>query len=74
MSGTPRKHKAVVRLSRVDAQRLERGEISDPAEALHLNDRRITESAPREVAPKVQARDANEQRLLADRPPHFGNL
>ena len=74
MSDAPRKHRAVVRLSRVDRERLERGEISDPTDALHLNDRKVTESAPREVAPKVRARDANEQRLLSDRPPHFGNL
>ncbi len=74
MSDSPRKHKAVVRLSRVDQERLERGEIDNPTQALHLNDRKVTESAPREVAPRVQAHDANEQRLLSDRPPHFGNL
>ncbi len=70
----PRKHKAVVKLSRVDQERLERGEISNPTEALHLNDRRVTESEPAAVEPSVRPRDANEQRLLADRPPHFGKL
>ncbi|MFT0846143.1 hypothetical protein VR010_00105 [Actinomycetaceae bacterium L2_0104] len=74
MSDPSRQHRAVVRLSRVDRERLERGEIADPTDALHLNDRKVTESAPREVAPSVRARDANEQRLLSDRPPHFGNL
>lgn len=69
-----RTHKAVVRLSRVDQERLERGEISTPTEALHLNDRRVTESEPAAVEPTVRPRDANEQRLLADRPPHFGKL
>ncbi len=69
-----RRHKAVVRLSRIDQERLERGEISNPTEALHLNDRRVTESEPIAVEPRVRARDANEQRLLTDRPPHFGKL
>ena len=45
----PRKHKAAVRLSRIDRERLERGEISNPTEALHLNDRRVTESEPAAV-------------------------
>ena len=68
-----RKRRAAVRLSRVDAERLARGEIANPEEALHLNDVRETRSLQREE-PAVAARDANERRLLGDRPPHFGSL
>lgn len=74
MSDGERRHKGVVRLSRVDRERLERGEIADPTEALHLNDRKVTESAAHEISSAVTARDANERRLLDDRPPHFGKL
>ena len=68
-----RKRRAAVRLSRVDAERLARGEIANPEEALHLNDLRETRSLQREES-SVAARDANERRLLGDRPPHFGSL
>lgn len=68
-----RKRRAAVRLSRVDAERLARGEIANPEEALHLNDLRETRSLRREES-AVAARDANERRLLGDRPPHFGTL
>lgn len=68
-----RKRRAAVRLSRVDAERLARGEIANPEEALHLNDLRETRSLQREES-AVAARDANERRLLGDRPPHFGSL
>lgn len=62
-----------VRLSRVDRERLERGEIDTPEEALHLNDARTVSSAPHEVK-GVEARDAQERRLLGDLPPHFGKF
>ena len=68
-----RRRRAAVRLSRVDAERLARGEIANPEEALHLNDLRETRSLQREES-AVAARDANERRLLGDRPPHFGTL
>ena len=68
-----RKRRAAVRLSRVDAERLARGEIANPEEALHLNDLRETRSLQSEES-SVAARDANERRLLGDRPPHFGSL
>lgn len=68
-----RKRRAAVRLSRVNAERLARGEIANPEEALHLNDLRETRSLRREES-AVAARDANERRLLGDRPPHFGTL
>lgn len=68
-----RKRRAAVRLSRVDAERLARGEIANPEEALHLNDLRETRSLQCEES-AVAARDANERRLLGDRPPHFGSL
>lgn len=69
-----RKHRAVVRLSRVDAERLERGEIAIPEDALHMNDRRVTTSLELGAVSGVEARDANERRLLEERPPHFGNF
>ena len=70
-----RRHgRAAVRLSRVDRERLERGEISTPEEALHLNDAGQATSAAHEVKPAVEAKDANERRLLGERPPHFGKL
>ncbi|MCF2706961.1 hypothetical protein I6E29_06730 [Arcanobacterium haemolyticum] len=69
-SGGRRHHRAAIRLSRVDRERLERGEISQASEALHLNDAAGTRAARR----AVEARDANERRLLEDRPPHFGAL
>ncbi len=62
-----------VRLSRVDRERLERGEISTPEEALHLNDAGAPQSAQHEVK-KLEPQDANERRLLGDLPPHFGKL
>ncbi len=65
-----RRHSLAIRLSRVDRERLERGDISEPTQALHLNDTART----REKRPSIQARDANERRLLEDRPPHFGAL
>ena len=68
-----RRRRAAVRLSRVDAERLARGEIANPEEALHLNDLRETRSLQSEES-SVAARDANERRLLGDRPPHFGSL
>lgn len=74
MSEKKQRGRAAVRLSRVDRERLERGEIATPEEALHLNDAGIAVSSEHEVAPKVQAKDANERRLLNDRPPHFGKL
>lgn len=73
LQATKRKRRAAVRLSRVDAERLARGEIANPEEALHLNDLRETRSLQREES-AVAARDANERRLLGDRPPHFGSL
>ena len=73
-ASSPRRRRAVVRLSRLDAERLARGEISSPEEALHLDDPKATRSAMREERHGVVARDAGERRLLENRPPHFGSL
>jgi hypothetical protein len=62
-----------VRLSRVDRERLERGEIATPEEALHVNDARESVSAPHEV-PHIEPHDAEERRILNEVPPHFGKL
>lgn len=73
-ASSPRRRRAAVRLSRLDAERLARGEISSPEEALHLDDPKATRSAMREERHGVVARDAGERRLLENRPPHFGSL
>ena len=73
-ASSPRRRRAAVRLSRLDAERLARGEISSPEEALHLDDPKATRSAMREERRGVVARDAGERRLLENRPPHFGSL
>ncbi|USR79241.1 hypothetical protein [Arcanobacterium pinnipediorum] len=70
-----KKSRRVVRLSRVDAQRLANGEITTPEEAVHISDART-------ILPKVepiqvrtgQALDAHERQLLENIPPHFGKL
>lgn len=125
-SNSTRKPRRVVRLSRVDQERLARGEIATPEEAVHLYDSHVGSAAPKvkirkssgapgskaesvsnaepgatvesaATAPKaepgaaaesavakrlramhksreIQARDAHERELLANRPPHFGKL
>ncbi|WP_124054323.1 hypothetical protein [Arcanobacterium ihumii] len=80
--------KRVVRLSRIDQKRLDRGEIQTPEEALHIYD------AP-PVRPEIPNRDGqrgsgkgshssagqainslspHERELLENLPPHFGKI
>ena len=70
-----RKHSPVVRLSRVDRERIERGELDGDAQALR---EALTEgtgvASGGEPQRDIHARDANEQRLLDELPPHFGKL
>lgn len=110
-SNSTRKPRRVVRLSRVDQERLARGEIATPEEAVHLYDSHVGSAAPKVKIRKssgapgskaesvsnaepgataesavakrlramhksreIQARDAHERELLANRPPHFGKL
>lgn len=74
----PRKHKPVFRLSRIDSERLERGEIAGEAdaarEALTEASGEVAHGSSRDISRKTEARDANEQRLLDELPPHFGKL
>ena len=71
--GRGRTARRAVRLSRVDRERLERGEIDTPEQALHLNDAGQPVSTQHEVK-GLEARNADERRLLGDLPPHFGKL
>ena len=70
-----RKHSPVVRLSRVDRERIERGEIDSDAQAvLQALTEETGVAGGGEPQRKPRARDANEQRLLDELPPHFGKL
>lgn len=75
-SNSTRKPRRVVRLSRVDQERLAREEISTSTEVTEKA--RVSESADRLRAAhkkrQIHPRDAHERELLADRPPHFGKL
>lgn len=71
-----RRRRRAVYLSRVDRQRLERGEISAPEEALHKDDpvpsppvgSEGTAGAPKK---KVTGLSARDREILAERPPHW---
>ncbi|MDN6486200.1 hypothetical protein [Ancrocorticia populi] len=65
-------HRAV-RLSRVDSERISRGELGSEAEALHEALTEETGDGPSSDE-KVEARDARERQLLEDLPPHFGKI
>ncbi|MBR5951125.1 MAG: hypothetical protein IKZ87_06810 [Actinomycetaceae bacterium] len=70
-----RKHLPAVRLSRVDKERIESGEIDSEAQALR---EALTENTGvaggSERQRNLNARNADEQRLLDELPPHFGKL
>lgn len=68
-----RTHKPVVRLSRLDQERLDRGDVRDEAEAV-VDALSAPEGTAVTGSSEIQARNANEQRLLEDVPPHFGKL
>lgn len=60
----------VVRLSRVDRERLERGDIEFPEQALHLDDQSASPARHhRRGKEPIQGRDAQ---ILSERPPHYG--
>ena len=65
----------MVRISRVDRERIERGELDGDAQAVR---EALTEgtgvAGGGEARRDLRARDANEQRLLDELPPHFGKL
>ena len=78
MADKSRTHSPVVRLSRVDRERVERGEIDGDAQALReaLSEGTgvVGVAGGGEPQRDLRARDANEQRLLDELPPHFGKL
>ena len=68
-------HRAI-RLSRVDSERVERGELSSESEALHqaLTEETGDAATKDKDAPSIEPRDARERQLLENLPPHFGKL
>lgn len=74
-SAQQKRHRAV-RLSRVDAERLARGEISTPEEALHIYDAPPLKVTRSTADKKKQSRtlSAHEREILDNVPPHFGKI
>ena len=68
-----RSHTMAVRLSRLDAERLDKGEISSQEDALVKEASKVDSRLPG-ARTQVCARNAEEQKLLDERPPHFGTL
>ncbi|WP_216454913.1 hypothetical protein [Arcanobacterium phocae] len=65
----------VVRLSRVDAQRLERGEIEYAEQALHISDAGPVLSRKSAIEPpKPVNLSPHERELIENIPPHFGKI
>lgn len=73
----------VVRLSRLDQERLDKGEISAPEEALHNDDPKdgprrpsgATAGADTKNPPRrADSFSAHDRDLLAELPPHFGKF
>ncbi|ADH93300.1 hypothetical protein EBF03_07920 [Arcanobacterium haemolyticum] len=71
---TEKRGRRVVRLSRLDAGRLERGDIATPEEALHNTDAGPVLSKPTGFHTPAQAYDPHEKELIENVPPHFGKL
>ncbi len=69
-----RKHGAAVRLSRLDTEAVERGDLRDRDEAVARALAAPEGRAATQSGRQVEARDANERRLLDEVPPHFGKL
>lgn len=78
-----RASRRVVMLSRVDQERLARGEISTPEEAVHASDARGVhpkQYSSQELAARAKkaAREdqfsPHEREILAQVPPHFGKI
>ena len=65
----PGKSRRAVRLSRVDAERLARGEFTEPEEAVHNTDPPATKTVGADRTDT--GRDAE---ILRELPPHFGRF
>ncbi|MGV9196640.1 hypothetical protein ACTOVL_05490 [Arcanobacterium canis] len=67
--------KRVISLSRVDREKLERGEFLTPEQAVHQWDHTVgSERARRQPAQDTQRFTPHEQDLLREIPPHFGKI
>ncbi|MGO1471717.1 hypothetical protein [Flaviflexus sp.] len=64
--------KRAVYLSRVDRERLERGEIKTPEEALHKDDPTVRRTPERAETNKKSGLSQRDREILAERPPHWG--
>lgn len=65
------KGRRAVYLSRVDRERLERGEISAPEQAVHKDDPpAVRQPAPAEK--KQKRLSQRDREILEERPPHWG--
>ncbi|MGO1944391.1 MAG: hypothetical protein ACTH1Z_08310 [Ancrocorticia sp.] len=71
-----RQHRAAVRLSRVDSDRISRGELASESEALHqaLTEETGDAATRNQDGQGVAPRDARERQILDEVPPHFGKL
>ncbi len=72
-------HRRVTALSRLDRERLERGEIACPEEALHIHDAKSAPAPERATWRQKKVVDEaklspREKEILAELPPHFGKL
>lgn len=66
------KRRRAVYLSRVDRERLEKGEISTPEEALHKDDPPAQQIVGQADQKKHRGLSARDREILEDRPPHWG--
>ncbi|WP_147599181.1 hypothetical protein [Flaviflexus massiliensis] len=64
--------KRAVYLSRVDRERLERGEITSAEEALHKDDPPARRKPGQAESKKKTALSQRDREILEDRPPHWG--
>lgn len=64
----------VVRLSRIDAERLAKGEFSIPEDALHQYDAPPVLPQKKSVGQELEALTPRDKEILAEVPPHFGKL
>lgn len=79
-SGSVRKSRRVVRLSRVDSERLAKGDFRSPEDALHQYDapsvlpQKKVLQQKKSVGQELKALTPREKEILAEVPPHFGKL
>ncbi|MDP9801172.1 hypothetical protein J2S49_001248 [Arcanobacterium wilhelmae] len=70
-----RQGKRVIALSRVDREKLERGEFTSPEQAVHQWDHTAGGERARRQPARDEARfTPHEKDLLREVPPHFGKI